>query len=120
GDNTVDNVEQVVIDAPVLGRDYRIEIGNKGTLVNNAGVAAPQNYSIIVTGYSQQVLATGETIKDSGIAVAPTITKDIVNVLKAPKKSTFTIYDLSGKRLQNGVINSDREAIDISSYTKGI
>jgi len=120
GDNTVDNVEQVVIDAPVLGRDYRIEIGNKGTLVNNAGAAAPQNYSIIVTGYSQQVLATGETLKESGIAVAPTITKDIVNVLKAPKKSTFTIYDLSGKRLQNGVINSDREAIDISSYTKGI
>ncbi|MET3538239.1 S8 family peptidase [Chryseobacterium limigenitum] len=120
GDNTVDNVEQVVIDAPVLGRDYRIEIGNKGTLVNNLGAAAPQNYSIIVTGYSQQVLATSETIKDSGIAVAPTITKDIVNVLKAPKKSTFTIYDLSGKRLQNGVINSDKEAIDISSYTKGI
>ncbi|ANF49451.1 secretion protein Por [Chryseobacterium glaciei] len=120
GDNTVDNVEQVVIDAPVLGRDYRIEIGNKGTLVNNAGVAAPQNYSIIVTGYSQLVLATGETLKDSGIAIAPTITKDIVNVLKAPKKSTFTIYDLSGKKLQNGVINSERQAIDISSYTKGI
>lgn len=120
GDNTVDNVEQVVIDAPVLGRDYRIEIGNKGTLVNNAGAAAPQNYSIIVTGYSQLVLGTGETVKDGGIAIAPTITKDIVNVLKAPKKSTFTIYDLSGKRLQNGVINSDKEAIDISSYTKGI
>lgn len=120
GDNTVDNVEQVVIDAPVLGRDYRIEIGNKGTLVNNAGAAAPQNYSIIVTGYSQLVLGTGETVKDSGIAIAPTITKDIVNVLKAPVKSTFTIYDLSGKRLKNGVINSDKEAIDISSYTKGI
>jgi len=120
GDNTVDNVEQVVIDAPVLGRDYRIEIGNKGTLVNNSGAAAPQNYSIIVTGYSQLVLGTGETVKDSGIAIAPTITKDIVNVLKAPVKSTFTIYDLSGKRLQNGVINSDKEAIDISSYTKGI
>ncbi|MEY8759385.1 S8 family serine peptidase [Chryseobacterium tongliaoense] len=28
-DNTVDNVEQVVIDAPVAGRDYRIEISNK-------------------------------------------------------------------------------------------
>ncbi|SHL63399.1 S8 family peptidase [Chryseobacterium polytrichastri] len=120
GDNTVDNVEQVIVDTPTSGREYRIEIGNKGTLKNNAGVNAPQNYSIIVTGYSQEVLATGETTKNNGIAIAPTITKDIVNVLKAPVKSTFTIYDLSGKRLNNGVINSDKEAIDISSYTKGI
>jgi len=114
-DNTVDNVEQVVIDAPVAGRQYRIEISNKGTLTTPS-----QNYSIAVTGYTQQVLATGEVTKDNGIIIAPTITKDIVNVLKAPKKSSFTIYDLSGKKLQSGVINSDKEAIDISSYTKGI
>lgn len=120
GDNTVDNVEQVIVDAPTSGREYRIEIGNKGTLKNNAGVNAPQNYSIIVTGYSQEVLATGEVSKANGIAIAPTITKDIVNVLKAPVKSTFTIYDLSGKRVKNGVINSDKEAIDISSFIKGI
>lgn len=121
GDNTVDNVEQVIVDAPVTGREYRIEIGNKGTLKNNAGANAPQNYSIIVTGYSEQlVLGTGEVSKANGIAIAPTITKDIVNVLKAPVKSTFTIYDLSGKRVKNGVINSDKEAIDISSFTKGI
>lgn len=121
GDNTVDNVEQVIVDAPVTGREYRIEIGNKGTLKNNAGANAPQNYSIIVTGYSEQlVLGTGEVSKANGIAIAPTITKDIVNVLKAPVKSTFTIYDLSGKRVKNGVINSDKEAIDISSFIKGI
>ncbi|KFF03608.1 S8 family peptidase [Chryseobacterium luteum] len=119
-DNTVDNVEQVMINNPVAGRTYRIEITNKGTLKNNAGANAPQNYSIIATGQTQPVLGTSETNALSGIAIAPTITKDIVNILKAPKKSTFVIYDLSGKKLQNGVINSEKESIDLSAYTKGI
>ncbi|WP_370897063.1 S8 family peptidase [Chryseobacterium gossypii] len=120
GDNTVDNVEQVVIDNPVAGRTYRIEISNKGTLKNNAGVNAPQNYSIIVTGHSEVLGANEVNGVKEGITVAPTITRDIVNVLKAPKKSTFNVYDLSGKKLQSGVINSDKESVDLSSYTKGI
>ncbi|KIC64309.1 S8 family peptidase [Chryseobacterium taiwanense] len=119
-DNTVDNVEQVVIDAPVAGRAYRIEITNKGTLVNDAGTAAPQNYSIIVTGYNE-VLGTKEATNSvSGIIVAPTLTKDVVNVMKAPRKSTYTVYDLSGKKLQNGVINNDQETINLSAYTNGV
>jgi hypothetical protein len=119
-DNTVDNVEQVVIDTPVPGRNYRIEILNKGTLVNDSGTSAPQNYSIMVTGHSQQVLGTKENSIVNSIAIAPTITKDIVKVLKAPKKSSFNVYDLSGKKLQSGTINNDQESIDFSSYTKGI
>jgi len=120
GDNTVDNVEQVVIDAPVAGRAYRIEISNKGTLINNAGANAPQDYSIIATGQTQTNLATTETGALSRLIIAPTITKDIVKVLKAPKKSSFNVYDLSGKKLQSGSINNDQESIDLSSYTKGI
>lgn len=120
GDNTVDNVEQVIIDTPIAGRQYRIEIGNKGNLVNNLGTNAPQNYSIIVTGQTLGTLGTKDTGTLSGLVIAPTITKDIVKVLKAPKKSTFTIYDLSGKKLQNGTINSDEASVDLSSYPKGI
>lgn len=122
GDNTVDNVEQVVIDAPVTGRNYRIEITNKGNLVNDAGAGAPQDYSIIATGYSQEVLATNEivTAKTESIIIAPTITKNDVKVLKAPKNSTFTIYDLSGKKIQNGTINANEFNVDLSSNTNGI
>lgn len=123
GDNIVDNVEQVVLDNPVAGRTYRIEVTNKGTLVNNATTPAPapQNYSIIVTGFNEVVLGT-QDIKNSanGIIIAPTLTKDVVNILKAPKKSSYTVYDLSGKKLQNGVINSAQETISLSSYTNGI
>jgi len=119
-DNTVDNVEQVVIDNAVAGRNYKIEILNKGTLVNDAGVASPQNYSIIVTGFSE-VLGTKDVANTTnGIVIAPTLTRDIVNILKAPKKSSFSVYDLSGKKLQSAVINSAQEAVSLSSYTNGI
>ena len=44
GDNNVDNIEIIKIDAPTAG-DYVITITHKGTLVTGA-----QNYSLIVTG----------------------------------------------------------------------
>lgn len=44
GDNNVDNVEQVKIDAPVAGA-YTITVTHKGTLVNNS-----QKYSLVITG----------------------------------------------------------------------
>lgn len=119
GDNTVDNVEQVIVDAPVAGSPYRIEINNKGTLMNNSGANAPQNYSIIVTGYTS-FLETKETNASGSIAIAPTITKDFVKILKAPKKSIFNVYDLTGKKLQSGAINNDQESVDLSTYMKGI
>lgn len=121
GDNTVDNVEQVLLNNPVAGRTYRIELTNKGTLVNDAGTVAPQNYSIIVTGFNEVVLGTKDVVNSTnGIVIAPTLTKDVVNILKAPKKSSYTVYDLSGKKLQNGIINSTQETISLSSYTNGI
>ena len=44
GDNDVDNVELVKIDAPAAGT-YTITVTHKGTLVNNA-----QKYSLVITG----------------------------------------------------------------------
>ncbi|WP_160136761.1 S8 family peptidase [Chryseobacterium sp. c4a] len=121
GDNTVDNVEQVIVDNPVAGRTYKIEITNKGTLKNNNAENAPQNYSILVTGYSE-ILGTKESKSGilSGLSVVPSVTKDITNILKAPLKSTFSVYDMSGKKLHTGTISNDKESIDLSTYTKGI
>ncbi|SIT10457.1 Por secretion system C-terminal sorting domain-containing protein [Chryseobacterium ureilyticum] len=121
GDNTVDNVEQVIVDNPVAGRNYRIEITNKGILRNNSNENAPQNYSIIVTGHSE-LLGTKDSKAGalSNLIISPSVTKDVTNILKAPKKSAFIIYDMSGKKLQSGTINSEKETIDLSTYTKGI
>lgn len=44
GDNNVDNVEQVKIDAPPAG-NYTITVTHKGVLVNNS-----QKYSLVITG----------------------------------------------------------------------
>ncbi|MGH1516105.1 S8 family peptidase [Chryseobacterium sp. JK1] len=120
GDNTVDNVEQVVVDLPTAGRSYKIEITNKGILKNNAGSNAPQNYSIIVTGFTE-LLGTKETTNPlANLAIAPTITKDFTNIVNAPKKATFNVYDLTGKKLQSGTVNNDKQSIDLSTYIKGI
>jgi hypothetical protein len=120
GDNVVDNVEQVVVDAPVAGRTYKIEITNKGILKNNTGGTAPQNYSVIVTGFTELLGTKDISNPLNNLAISPTITKDVTNILKAPKKSTFNVYDLTGKKLQSGTINNDKEQIDLSAYTKGI
>jgi len=119
-DNTVDNVEQVVIETPIAGRTYKIQISNKGTLVNDTGAATPQNYSIIVTGHSEVLGTKDVTNTTKSLTVAPSITKDITNILNAPKKSVFTVYDLSGKKIHEGIISNDQEAVDLSAYTKGI
>ena len=54
GDNNIDNVEQVKIDAPPAG-DYVITVTHKGTLVTNK-----QDFSLIITGVT------------SGFAIIPT------------------------------------------------
>lgn len=120
GDNIVDNVEQIIIDTPIPDRIYRIEVSNKGTLINDTGANSPQNYSILITGYNQ-VLGTNEANSNkNGIIIAPTLTKDFVKVLKAPLQSTYTIYDLSGKRIQSGVISSSESSVDVSSFSNGV
>ncbi|MDK2771446.1 MAG: S8 family serine peptidase, partial [Flavobacterium sp.] len=45
GDNNVDNVERINIDAPTAGTVYTITVTHKGTLVDG-----PQNFSLVVTG----------------------------------------------------------------------
>lgn len=52
GDNTRDNVEQVVVDAPTAGATYTITVTPSvgETLVDEAGSAAPQKFSILVSG----------------------------------------------------------------------
>ncbi len=52
GDNTVDNVEQVLLPAPVAG-DYRIEVTHKGTLVGDY-----QGFALMITGLAHMEKAS--------------------------------------------------------------
>ena len=50
GDNDRDNVEQVLIPAPVAAPTYTVRVTHKGTLRNASGATAPQMVSLILTG----------------------------------------------------------------------
>ena len=60
GDNTKDNVEQVVIENPVAGKEYTITVSHKGDLKKNDDQgklvpAASQDFSLIATGINNGV-----------------------------------------------------------------
>jgi subtilisin-like proprotein convertase family protein len=55
GDNNVDNIEVINIDAPVAGI-YEIAITHKGTLINNL-----QRYSLVITGITSDFSLTSKS-----------------------------------------------------------
>ena len=99
GDNTVDNVEQVLIDQPAAGI-YKIEVSNKGTLVNNDGAnTEKQVYSMIVTGYTE--IPTPEVIPAEA---SPTLLVDgnnKVNVKFVENINNIKIFDMSGRLIRS-------------------
>lgn len=67
GDNTVDNVEQVVVPNPQAGV-YTITVTHKGVL----RPVGRQAYSMIVTGAVTHTLQVGSSDPDSGVAITVT------------------------------------------------
>ncbi|NRD21602.1 S8 family serine peptidase [Winogradskyella litoriviva] len=91
GDNTVDNVEKIEIDAPTAGV-YTLTVTHKGTLKGTAiPVFGPQtqDYSLIVTGNNLS-LSTNEN----------TLSEDLV-IYPNPNKGDFTIN--FGNNIDNSV-----------------
>ena len=120
GDNLVDNIEQVLIETPVAGRTYRIEVSNKGKLVNDSGSFAPQNYALIITGFdSSASLQTSENSKEKLVTVYPTKTKDVVNILIPKGGKSIEIFDFTGKSVLK--INAKGfQTVDVSKLPKGV
>jgi len=122
GDNTVDNVEQVVIDNPTAGATYRIEITNKKQLKDiNGQDTDKQAYSLIATGLQETNLSTTEATSGNEIKVYPTLTRSIVNIQSTKEKlSQIRVYDLSGKQVLQKSTAQTNESIDVSTLSKGI
>lgn len=118
GDNTVDNIEQVIIDTPVSGRTYRIEVSNKGNLVNDSGVSSNQNFALVTTGFATTSLGT-DTIKKENIKIYPTRTKDIVTIINPYKAKEISVYDLSGKKVKS-ITPESISNVDLSTLPKGV
>lgn len=118
GDNTVDNVEQVLLDAPLDGRIYKVVVSNKGTLVNDGNDPEPQNYALIVTGFDESFMASAE-VSQKAISVYPTRTSDLVNVLIPEGAKSIAVYDVSGKQVLSAAAKS-YQTIDLSKLPKGM
>lgn len=119
GDNLVDNVEQVIIDAPVAGRVYRIEVSNKGTLVDDNQTATNQDYALIITGYGEDSTMASSEVSTKSITVYPTKTKDVVNVLIPEGAKTISVFDRSGKLVLNTKAES-YQTIDLEKLPVGV
>lgn len=119
GDNLVDNVEQVVIDAPSSGI-YKIVVTNKGNLLDNEEKeTASQNYSLLVTGYDEIATnTTGTTL------VYPTVVpKGSPNfIIDSPENiQSVAIYDMVGRLIkQIDNINQTLYSVNFAQETTGM
>lgn len=50
GDNSRDNVEQALVDAPTAGQVFTVRVTHKGTLKDDTGATAAQGVSIVLDG----------------------------------------------------------------------
>ncbi|MEC5394351.1 S8 family peptidase [Bergeyella sp. RCAD1439] len=117
GDNTVDNVEQVVVDQPFVGRKYRVEITHKGQLVDAEGRSTTSSkYSVVATGYQTM---DGLSSDCEAITVYPTQTKDYTTVIVPMKGESITVYDTSGRRVSD-IRMPNSQTLDVSSLKSGV
>ncbi len=119
GDNTVDNVEQVILENPVAGRKYRLEVSSKGTLKNDEDKPSNQDYALLVTGIAPEgTLATSDISKET-VTIYPTVTDSVVNVLVPGKPDSIELYDMAGKRVLTTGAKSF-QTVDVSQLPAGL
>ncbi len=89
GKNSVDNVEQVVIDNPVAGATYTIVVTHAGTLTNGS-----QAFSLIISGMDEFTSAPQNC---SGALIRPgngATNVDLATVIEWEEVADATSYDL--------------------------
>ncbi|WP_313100671.1 S8 family peptidase [Epilithonimonas sp.] len=119
GDNSVDNVEQIVIDNPTANGLYRIEVTNKNPLVNQDGNAATQDFALVATGTKKITMAAADITKDE-VKVFPTKTKDIINVNLQDNPQRIALFDMNGKMIFESVNNAKSQILSLAQYPKGL
>ncbi|GGF08858.1 Por secretion system C-terminal sorting domain-containing protein [Chishuiella changwenlii] len=116
GDNTVDNIEQILIKNPVAGRKYKVVVSNKGDLIDDNDALSNQNYTLLITGITLENLNTDEVNVKSITSVYPTIAKDIIHVKTTEKIQKVDVIDLTGKL----VLSTKTDRVNVSSLPVGV
>ena len=97
GDNTVDNVERVDIEAPTTG-EYTLTVSHKGIL---QGPSGEQPFSLVVTG-NNLVLNSNDIELEQSFYLYPNPNNGEFTFgfdSKSNAKVDVTIYDLSGRKV---------------------
>jgi hypothetical protein len=124
GDNSRDNIEQVLISNPVAGAVYRFRVSHKGVLKRG-----PQAYSIVITGINgdAKFASTGISNNELNMILYPVPAKNEINVsFNIPETTAVQVQliNLSGQVLyqddQPGFTGIYQNQINTSSYAAGI
>jgi len=116
GDNTVDNIEQVILNTSITGRAYKVIVSNKGELINDFGVPEDQNYVLLIEGGNEQSLSNFENEKKEEIKIYPTWVEDFVNVETNLELIEINLYDFSSKLL----LSTKENRINLSNFKTGV
>ncbi|MNK42908.1 Serine protease AprX [compost metagenome] len=119
GDNLVDNVEQVVIDNPTPEGIYKVIVTNKGTLVNQDGNSANQDFAWVATGTKKVTLASSDFNKDE-IKIYPTKTKDLINIISPNEIERIALFDMNGKMIFENYKTSKSQSISLNKFPSAI
>lgn len=117
GDNTVDNLERVDINAPAAGT-YTLTINHKGTL------DAPQDYSLIVTGIDSYTMKT-DAVTLNSFDVFPNPATDQINVKTDfnTEINQISLYDLTGRKvlyLDTKGTQKNAYQLEVAHLNKGV
>ncbi len=100
GDNTVDNVEQVQIDAPTVNGNYKIVITHKGTLKDeNGGEITSTNFGLVVSGAVSTLGVSDVDKMNHDVAIYPNPVKDqlFFKTKSLETLKSISIFDAQGK-----------------------
>ena len=118
GDNTVDNVEQVLLENPVADRRYVVQISHKGNLVNHERAIENRFINVLVSGYNVAPLSTSD-VNNTQVSVYPTKTKGAITIANAESKALVEVYSMNGQKVKTEKLSSTNQ-IDLSNLAQGI
>jgi len=120
GDNTVDNVEQIVIDNPIPEGIYRIEVNSKNSTVNQDGNPASQDFALVATGTKKIVTMAVDDLKKEEVKIYPTRTKDIVNIELQSEGERIAVFDTNGKLVLETNNKAKSQTINLNKFPSAV
>jgi hypothetical protein len=105
GDNFVDNIERIDINAPVAGT-YTLTVTHKGALTNGS-----QPFSLIITGANLTLSSTSKTISNIKVWPNPASSKLNIDVKNLAVNSKIELYNVFGSKVFNDTISNPNTSI---------